>query len=309
MTTPSKTRWRRAVGRLARVAVLVYLGLCVAAYCGQDWLLFPGRRPAGQPPRAFRFGPGSERVDLTAADGTPVAAVFGPAADAQGVALAGAATRPTVLFFYGNAGSVEGSWEQFDHLRRLGVNVMIPDLPGYGASGGTASEAHFYAAADAAFDALSRRPDVDPHRVIVAGWSLGAGLAVDLAARRPVAALATFNAFTTLPEMAGHFLPWLPGRYLCRYRFDNLAKIRRVRCPTLVCNGVRDQLVPPAMSDRLAAAAGGPVTRVRLPDADHNTVFDADPDLLWPAIRQLVERVADGPTEARPVQTAAGLFP
>ena len=107
--------------------------------------------------------------------------------------------------------------------------------------------------------------------------------------------MATFNAFTTLPDMAGQLLPWLPGRYLCKYRFDNLAKMPAVRCPALVCNGSLDVLVPPTMSDRLAAAAGGPVTRLRVASADHNTVFDAEPDVLWPAVGRLIDAVAARP--------------
>ena len=277
---------------MLRICVLVYLGLCAAAYLGQNWLIFPGRRPGGEPPRPFRLGPGSERVDLTTADGTPIVAVFGRAAEPDGSPDPAAARRPSVLFFYGNAGSVESSWEQFDHLRRMDVNVMIPDLPGYGASGGTPTEARCYAAADAAYDALCRRPEVDPHRVVVAGWSLGGGVAVDLAARRPVAGLALFNAFTSMPEMAAKLLPFLPARYLCRYRFANEAKIRSVRCPTLVCNGLLDTLVPPSMSDRLAAAAAGPVTRLRVATADHNSIFDAEPEVVWPAVRRFIDDIA-----------------
>ena len=307
MAQPTPFRLRRWAVRGLRGAVLVYLGLCAAAYLGQGWLLFAGRRPGGQPPQQFRFGPGSERVDLRTTDGTPIAAVFGPAARPDGSPDPAAATRPTVLFFYGNAGSVAGSWEQFDHLRRLDVNVMIPDFPGYGASGGTPTERSLYATADAAYAALLARPDIAPAKLIVAGWSLGGGVAVDLASRRPVGALATFNAFTSLPDMAARVLPWLPGRYLCRYRFDNLAKMPAVRCPTLICTGDLDVLVPSIMGDRLAAAAGGPVTRVRLAAADHNTIFDADPETLWPAVRRLVDAVAGdgrGRRTARPTVPA-----
>ena len=279
--------------RVFRILVLVYAGLGLAAYLGQDWLMYPAARGSGEPPRPFRLGPASQRVDLTTADGTPIAAAFGVAARPDGSPLPDAARRPSILYFYGNGGSVQWSDYEFDHFRRLGANVMIPDLPGYGASGGKPTEAACYAAADAAYDALCRR--ADPRRIIVVGWSLGGAMAVDLASRRPVAALATFNAFTSMPDMAQRLLPWLPARYLCRARYANEAKIAGVHCPTLVCNGLMDVQVPPVMSDRLAAAAGGPVTRLRIATADHSSIFDAEPTIVWPAVQRLVDAVARNP--------------
>ena len=103
-----------------------------------------------------------------------------------------------------------------------------------------------------------------------------------------------FNAFTTMPDMAQRLLPFLPARLLCRDRYDNLAKIGRVHCPTLVCNGLLDVQIPAVMSDRLAATAGGSVTRVRVATADHNSIFDAEPEVVWPAVRRLIETVAAG---------------
>ena len=49
------------------------------------------------------------------------------------------------------------------------------------------------------------------------------------------------------------------------YKFDNLSKIATIHVPVFVCNGLRDEMVPPQMSDELAKAAGGKVTHVRMP--------------------------------------------
>ena len=289
MPRPNFRRWTL---RLLRAAALVYLGLCLAAYLGQDWMMYPAARGRGVPPKPFRLGPAVQTVHLTTADGTPIAAAFAPAAHADGSPRGDADTRPTVLFFYGNGGTVESSWSQLDAIRRLGANVLIPDFPGYGASGGRPSEPACYAAADAADVYLHHRPGVDPGRLIVAGWSLGAAVAIDVAAHHPPAGLATFNAFTTMPEMAARLLPWLPSRLICAARYDNETKIATVHCPTLVCNGLRDTLIPAPMSDRLAAAAGGPVTRLRVATADHNSIFDAEPEVVWPAMQKLIDAVA-----------------
>ena len=291
---------RRWSLRLLGSAVLVYLGLCGAAFVGQDWLMYPAQRGRAVPPVPFRVRSGVERVDLLTADGTPIAAAYAVATTADASPRADAAGRPTIVFFYGNGMTTATSWRQIDAFRRLGANVVVADYPGYGASGGRMGEPAAYAAADAAYD-LARRRSSGP--VIAAGWSLGAAMAVDLASRRPTDGLIVFNAFTSMPEMAGRLLPWLPVGWICRGQYANEAKIGRVRCPTLICNGLRDTMIPAAMSDRLAAAAGtaavvggggggGVVTRLRVATADHDSIFDAEPDVVRAAVRRVIDDVA-----------------
>src|SRR5690606_21675274 len=131
------------------------------------------------------------------------------------------------------------------------------DYLGFGLSGGVAGERGCYDTADAALAYLRGRKDVDPSRIIAAGWSLGGAVAVDLASREPMAGLAVFCSFTSMGDMVRLFYP-LPGLgLLLKHRFESVAKIRRVRCPTLIGHGDRDSLVPASMSDLLAEAAGG----------------------------------------------------
>ena len=51
---------------------------------------------------------------------------------------------------------------EFDRFRRLGLNVLIPEYVGYGMSGGKPSEAGCRDTADAAYEHLRKRKDVDP---------------------------------------------------------------------------------------------------------------------------------------------------
>jgi fermentation-respiration switch protein FrsA (DUF1100 family) len=281
-------RWTR---RLVRIVVGVYLLLCTIVYFAQDWLAFPGATQQGTEQTRIQYGGSAEVLHLTTSDGTPIAAVFGLAKKPDGSPYTPADHRPTILYFYGNAGAIAWSQGEFDHFRAIGCNVLIPDLAGFGQSGGKASEKSFYATADAAWDYLQHRLDIDPQRIITVGWSMGAAVAVDLAARKPVIGLATFNGFTSIREMAHKMLPFFPT-ILCKYRFENERKIAEAHCPIFICNGRRDTLVPPEMSDRLAARAGGPVTRLVLDRADHNTVFSEEPEVLWPAMKAFVDKVA-----------------
>ena len=77
---------------------------------------------------------------------------------------------------------------------------------GAGMSDGQASEAGCYATADAACEHLLDRPEVDGRRIIAAGWSLGSGVAIDLASRRPVAGLATHLLYRH--KTRGWTRPW-----------------------------------------------------------------------------------------------------
>jgi len=281
----------RFIRRLLRIIISVYLVLCIIVFFAQDWMIFPGWYEQGKPETKILFGGDAQVVHFTTSNGIPIAAVFGIARRPDGVLYTAADHRPTVLYFYGNGGSAAYSQGEFDHFRKAGCNVLIPDFPGYGQSGGKPSEKNFYASADAAWSYLQTRPEVDMKKIIVVGWSLGAGAAIDLASREPVMGLATMNAFTSLSAMAQKILPWVPTSLLLKYRFDNLTKIALIHCPVLIVNGKQDVLVPPAMSAALAKNAGGPVTRLVVESADHNTIFSAEPTLIWGAFQRWIDRL------------------
>jgi fermentation-respiration switch protein FrsA (DUF1100 family) len=284
-------RVRRALWRLVRIAICVYLGLCLLTYLCQDWMIFPAHAYQGTPQAQIRPERDTEELQLMTSHGDRVAAIFGEALLPDGSPDPDAAHRPSLLYFYGNGGAIAWSMGEFDRFRRLGANVLIPDLVGFGMSGGKPSEASLYATADAAYDYLTHRDGIDASKIVPVGWSLGGAVAIDLASRRRVAGVATFNAFTSLPEMAHLLLPGLPAGTLCKYEFANERKIAGIRVPAFICNGLRDTLVPPTMSDRLARAAAGPVTRLTIDTADHNTIFIAKPRDLFAALQKFVNEV------------------
>ncbi len=168
--------------------------------------------------------------------------------------------------------------------------MLIPEYPGYGMSSGQASESGCYEAADAAYHYLTEVLHTHPAQIVVSGWSLGAAVALDLASRKQVAALLAFSAFTNIPEQAHTMLPWIPQsviRLFIKERFDNLSKIRQVTCPILIGHGIRDELVPFAMAERLAQAARqrGPMTFFPIHGCGHNELFEVGGNHLWTAIQ------------------------
>ena len=266
-------RMGRWTWRLVRIPLFITLSVFALFSTLQTRLIFPGAQTQGQPYAQVRPPADADLVALSTADGDRVVALFGAALTRDGEAHPDAGRRPTLLYFYGNGMCLNDLMEQFDQFRRLGVNVLIPEYAGYGMSGGKPGEPGCRATADAAYDHLQSRRDVDPRTIVAVGWSLGGAVAIDLASRRPVAGLAAFSTFTSMVAMARRNFPFLPSSLLLRHRFDNLAKIGRVSCPILLMHGGADRLIPSAMMDRLAASARTPVTKLTVKGADHNDFF------------------------------------
>jgi pimeloyl-ACP methyl ester carboxylesterase len=104
----------------------------------------------------------------------------------------------------------------------------------------------------------------------VHGRSLGTGVAVQVAASRPVRCVVLTSPFASALEVASGIYPWLPVSLLMRHRFDSARHAPALRAPALVISGEADRLVPSRHSDKLAALWGGPVERLVLPGFGHN---------------------------------------
>ena len=291
---PASRRRRtvRALIILLAIPCVLYMAVLAYLYFNQRALIFPGSMDQGKAETRLVAPPDSELVSLPTPQGN-VAALFSHALLPDGGRDPHASSRPTLLYFYGNGGSVKYSLDQIQHFQRLGLNVLVPDYLGFGMSGGKASEAGCYLASEAAYNYLLTRRDIDPSKIVFTGWSLGSAMAIDLATRRPCAALMTFSAFTSMAEMGNSQYPIVPlpvVRIILKYRFPSEDKIRRVHCPVLIGHSRGDRFIPYTMSDRLAAASGGPVTRLTTQTSDHGDFFVADESLVYGSVDKFLRQ-------------------
>jgi len=277
------------VAWLGAAVAVFYLTVVIVFYALQTKLIFPGAVTQGLPEARVVPPPGARLVELDAG-GQRVVALFGGALDEAGRAAADAYDRPTILFFYGNGMCLADTLEEFEVFRKLGANVLIPEYLGYGLSAGEPSEKACYATADAAYRWLIDSGQVAGERIIVGGWSLGAAVAVDLATRKPVVGLVMLSPFTSVADMAKTHYPMLPASMLLSHRFDSLAKMPRVTCPIIIGHGTLDDIVPYAMSERLAKAARCPVVELRVEGAYHNDFMLVGRASM---VKALAARIAD----------------
>jgi len=259
-------------------------------------LIFPGSLGKTTEDALARAYQGSTILSCTTSSGDQVGLLFGTGQPCAVIPSPPAPGTWYLVYFYGNGMCLQTSCYEFAQFRQLGCTVLMPEYPGYGISSGRASESGCYQAVDAAYHYLTETLCVHPGLIVVAGWSLGAAVAIDLAARKQVAGLIVLGAFTNIPEQAHAMLPWVPKsvvRLFVRERFDNKSKIRRVTCPIFIGHATEDELVPFAMAECLAQAAKprAPVTFLPIQGCCHNGIFEASRGCVWTAIKDFLSNL------------------
>lgn len=206
----------------------------------------------------------------------------------NGALAAPVATSVTILYLHGNAGNIASRRDSLERLVTLPANVFLVDWRGYGKSNGSPSENGLYRDARASWRYLIRERGEPPGRIFLLGESLGNAPAILLATEEKPAGLIVQAAFTSLPDMAHHLYPFVP-RFLVRTRMDNLARIGRVRCPTLFVHSKTDEVIPYEQGQRLFDAAPEPKHFYTVEGAGHNDLDSVGGDDYLRALRGFVE--------------------
>lgn len=260
-----------------RVVAAVYVGLSAWLYLRQGRYVYYPSKAVSQTPgtAALTF----EDVQVATADGVRIHGWYVPGADAG----------RTILFCHGNAGNI---WSRIDLVwmyHAMGYSVCVFDYRGYGKSEGTPTEEGTYRDAEAVWGWLTGARGIAPGGVVIHGESLGGAVAAWLASRTSPGALVLESTFTSLPDMAARLYPFLPARWLCRFRYSTIDYLKGVRCPVLVAHGRDDEMIPYAFGRRLYEAAGGPKVFFEL-KGSHNTGREESGREYEAALKAFIER-------------------
>jgi uncharacterized protein len=253
------------------VIALVVIGLPLLMYLGQDSLIFHPQRLDESRRAALASSPAVESRFIHASDGTRLHAwhVKGD---------------PLILYFGGNAEEV--SWMLDDAARRApGAGWLLVDYRGYGSSDGSPSEKALVADALQWYDHFK-----GAERIYVFGRSLGSGVAVQLAAQRPVAGVILVAPFDSLAEVGKRHYPFLPVAWMLKHRFDSAALAPKMKAPLLCIVASHDEIIPAEHAKRLYDAWGGPKQWIGLEGAGHNSTDNAAN--YWPSITRFLNETS-----------------
>ncbi|HEU4853555.1 MAG TPA: alpha/beta hydrolase [Telluria sp.] len=236
---------RAALGILV-AAALAYIAFCLLVFVQQRSLMYFPTPPTRTPP-------GAEVIALA---GNVVVTAFRQD------------RAPALLYFGGNAEDVNGSLGELA-AAFPGHAIYLMQYRGYGGSDGAPTEEGLVSDALALYDKVRRRHE----RIEVAGRSLGSGVAIQLAAARPVDRLVLITPFDSMRDVAGRHYPYLPVRWLLRDPYDSAAYAPKVNAPTVLVAAADDEIIPRASTEALFRCfAPGVATMTVIEGVGHNTI-------------------------------------
>ncbi len=154
------------------------------------------------------------------------------------------ADRKTVLFMHGNAGNISHRLETIQIFHNLGLNLLIFDYRGFGKSSGKPSEQGTYLDAIAAWKYLLHKKDIKPEQIIIAGRSLGGGVAAELAKHTSPAMLILESTFTSMVDVSKIHYPFMPTNLIVKHRYETIHKLEYISCPIVFIHSIDDEVIP-----------------------------------------------------------------
>ncbi len=181
----------------------------------------------------------------------------------------------TLLFFHGNAGSLENRIYKLNDLSKLDLNYLIIAYRGFSGNKGSPTEQGLYKDARAAKYWLNLN-NISDENIIVYGESLGTAVAVDLAKDHKFAAVILESPFTSMLKLSRKYYAWLPTDLLLKDKYETDKKINKIFSPILILHGRKDSIVPFEMGEKLYNQANNPKYNYFIDNDDHMMDFNDD---------------------------------
>lgn len=148
-----------------------------------------------------------------------------------------------ILYFHGNAGSLDGWGGVAPTFTTLGYDIFIPDYRGYGKSEGTVQgETQLYEDMQRVYDQIKEEYNKD--EIIILGHSVGSGIAAKLAVDNSPKLLILQAPFYSLQDLANQTPPLnIFPSFLFKYKFEVGEYLKIAKLPVVILHGDEDEVI------------------------------------------------------------------
>ena len=163
----------------------------------------------------------------------------------------------TIVYFHGNAGTLENRIHKLNHFKDMDVNFLIIAWRGFSGNEGKPSENGLYIDGLSAINWIISQ-GVKEQNIILYGESLGTGIATELAQQKKYAGVILETPFTSMADAAQKIYPFIPVGLLIKDKYENKNKIKNINIPILIMHGEKDTIVPFKMGKKIYNLANEP---------------------------------------------------
>ena len=254
---------------------LILLTLCMLYFFQEKLIFYSSTLPQEY---EYQFELPFEELFLTAEDGAVLNGLHFKAKNPKGV----------ILYNHGNAGELD-VWGQWGELlaNRYNYDVVIWDYRGYGKSTGKRRQQLmlddgllFYAYCKNLF-----KDDL----ISVYGRSLGGFFATHMVKNNNPKKLVLESTPTSILEVANESYPFLPSKWLLKFKFQNTENIKKINIATYLIHGTEDDLITFEHGQRLFELSGAEIKDFfPIANGNHNDLSNFE-DAYFGALDKILE--------------------
>jgi pimeloyl-ACP methyl ester carboxylesterase len=221
--------------------ILIYCIACITIYFLQTRMLFP----------AYLAQPVPENWQPTAGESAIQTLIEGSCGKIHAVIWKIKQPKGTILMFHGNGESLASIDDYAHKFLSLGYNLMTWDYPNYGRSSACLfSQTELLNDAETAYQWLSTKEK--PEKIVIFGYSIGTGIAVNIASQHPQHDVYLVAAYDSLLNVAkAHTSNLLPINLIMRYPLPAVEWIKKIKGNVHILHGLNDTLIQPKRAKAL----------------------------------------------------------
>ena len=181
-----------------------------------------------------------------------------------------------IIYLHGNAGSLASWGKVAKAYMDLNYDLFIYDYRGYGKSKGTIkSETQLYTDNQKVYEYLAH---YKYKKTIIIGYSIGTGMAAQLAATYRPDLLILQAPYYSLTDLVQHSVPVLPT-FLLKYKFETFNTLENCSFPIILFHSDQDEVIYHHSSEKLLKVLKPGDRLITLKGQRHNGMTD-NPDYL-----------------------------
>lgn len=161
-------------------------------------------------------------------------------------------TKKILVYFHGNSEDLGGAYNFLKFVQfRIEAHIISVEYPGYGVYKGQPTESSILNDASRVLEFIQKVLKWPTKDVIALGRSIGTGPACYLASMNSLGALALISPYTSIRGIVKTMFGKI-SQYFIKERFIITDMIKKVKCPTFILHGKRDNIIPVEHSEILA---------------------------------------------------------